>query len=124
MEINKQVCSRSFSESLARFGIIQESLYYHSYGVIPKELADTGDDYLSAFTCAELVQMNEDIKGIEFSDTKKKFFAINPIDNDVVYYHTFADALAYKLVESLEDGILTAEIVNKRLLGDFYELWK
>ncbi len=118
MYIENQVCSENYAERLKKLGVRQKSLYYHThskFGVLPKQSIDFTGNPTSAFTCAELVQMNENIHGISFSERKKQFYSGDAIDNDVLYYKTFADALASKLLSSLRLKYIEIEVVNNRL---------
>lgn len=119
MYLEKQCCNKSSAEVLKALGVIQQSLFYHTdekWGIMPKKSIDFTGNPTSAFTCAELVQMNENIYGIDFSDKEKKFYSGNAVDNNVVYYETFSDALAAKLINAIKNEWITIEEVNARLV--------
>lgn len=120
MYIEKQVCNEDYSERLYELGVEQKSLYYHThskFGILPKQSIDFTGRPMSAFTCAELVQMNENTHGIEFSNKARLFYSGNSVDDDVFYYKSFADALAGKLLNSLKKGWVSVDTVNARLLS-------
>ena len=119
MDIQKQVCNQKLSERLKELGVMQESLFYYTdekWGIMPKKSIDFSGSPTSAFTCAELVQMNENIFGIDFSDRHKKFYTLC-LNNEVRYFETFADSLAAKLIQAIKNGWITIDIVNVRLLS-------
>lgn len=119
MKLEKQCCNIDYAERLKELGVAQKSLFYHTHskkwGILPKKSIDFTGNPTSAFTCAELVQMNENVYGIHFSDREKKFYSGGAVDNDVVYYDTFSDALAAKLINSIQKEWITIEEVNLRL---------
>ncbi len=121
MFVEKQCCNENYAERLKELGVCQKSLFYHTHsshwGVMPKQSIDFTGSPTSAFTCAELVQMNENIFGIEFSDKNKKFYTGCAVDHDIFYYDTFADALAAKLINAIRNEWITIEEVNARLLA-------
>lgn len=119
MDLEKQCCNINYAERLKELGVTQKSLFYHShskFGILPKQSIDFTGNPTSAFTCAELVQMNENVYGIDFSDREKKFYSCCVGDNDIFHYDTFPDALAAKLIEAIKKECITIEEVNARLL--------
>ena len=118
MNIEKQCCSLYFAERLKKLGVLQESLFYHTHskkwGIMPKQSIDFSGSPTSAFTCAELVQMNLNIHGIHFSEKEKKFYRGDAI-NGVSIYNSFSDALAEKLINAISMEWVTLEEVNNRL---------
>ena len=119
MNIEKQCCNINYAERLKELGIIQKSLFYHThsqFGILPKQSIDFNGRPTSAFTCAELVQMNENVSGIDFSDTQKKFYSDSIQDGDLFYYDSYSDALAGKLIDALKKKWITYSEVNARLL--------
>ena len=120
MYIEKQVCNENLAERLKELGVLQKSLFYHThskFGVLPKQSIDFKGKPTSAFTCAELVQMNENVFGIDFSDREKKFYSGCAVDNDVRYFETFSDALAAKLIKAIKNEWITIDEINARLLS-------
>lgn len=119
MYLEKQCCNINYAERLKELGVAQKSLFYHThskFGILPKQSIDFTGNPTSAFTCAELVQMNENVYGIDFSDREKKFYSGCAVDNNVFYYDTFSDALSQKLIEAIKKECITIEEVNARLL--------
>jgi hypothetical protein len=121
MYLEKQCCNSYYAEQLKGLGVAQKSLFYHTHsekwGIMPKRSIDFTGDPTSAFTCAELVQMNENVYGISFSDREKKFYSGSAVDNDVFYYDTFSDALAAKLINAIKKEWITIDEVNARLVA-------
>lgn len=119
MLIEKQCCNIDYSERLKELGVNQKSLYYHTYskyGILPKQSIDFKGNPTSAFTCAELVQLNEDIGDIHFSHKNRKFFSGSGISNTLVYYETFSDALAARLLDFIKNEWVTVDELNARML--------
>jgi len=119
MNIEKQCCNINYAKRLKELGVSQKSLFYHThskFGILPRHSVDFTGSPTSAFTVAELVQMNENVYGIQFSDYNKKFYSGSAIDNDVFHYETYADALAAKLIQAIKLDWVTVEEVNKRLV--------
>lgn len=121
MYLEKQCCNINYSERLKELGVTQKSLFYHTHsekwGIMPKQSIDFTGNPTSAFTCAELVQMNENVYGISFSDREKKFYSGSAVDKDIFYYETFSDALASKLINAIKEEWVTVEEVNARLVA-------
>ena len=127
MELEKQVCGMFYAKKLAELGILQESLYYWKENEIQRVVSEKQmkdwiqkylpkcNNYYSAFTAAELVQMNENFHGIEFSEAHNRFYIGYAVDNDVIYYNSLADALAAKLINSIENQYQTIKQVNTSL---------
>lgn len=117
MEIEKQVCSEEFAEILKELGVKQDSLFYHTWGVMPKTSIDFSGDPTSAFTCAELVQMNESFEDIQYSDDEKKFYVPASFVGHELYFNSFADSLAFLLIDSIQSGFVSVDEVNARLVS-------
>ena len=120
MIIEKQVCNENYAERLKELGVVQKSLFYHThskFGVLAKQSIDFTGNPTSAFSCAELVQMNGNVYGIYFSNRENKFYSGSAVDNDVFYYETFSDALAAKLINAIKKEWVTIEEVNARLVA-------
>ena len=119
MNIEKQCCNIEYAEKLKELGVLQESLFYHTHsgkwGIMPRQSIDFSGNPTSAFTCGELVQMTENIYNIHFSDIFKKYYSI--VLEDIIYYETFADALAAKLIRSIENEWINVDEVNNRLIS-------
>jgi hypothetical protein len=139
MELEKQVCSLEYSQTLKGLGVRQVSLYYRMGGgnvkkIIPKELKEEIQcsvkdpnevEYWSAFTAAELVQMNDGVKGAKqasYPDGTNRWFVQTSVSenvNDASQYtncKTFSDACAVSLIMAIEHKWVTVEEVNERLL--------
>lgn len=126
MQLEKQVCTLEQAKKLKELGVKQESLFYHTssekWGVLPKTSIDFTGDPWSAFTAAELVQMNQNCYNIEYSEkNKNQYYSQTSIADDFsqvfTYYDTFAEACAAKLINSLEKGRISMDEVNNRLMS-------
>ena len=134
MKLEDQVCTLVQAKMLKALGVKQESLFYWKENELQTNLCDgsfkklaerfmpIGNKYYSAFTAAELVQMNGNTGNIENSyDSEREgqfysFSHTNENDKSVlIYFKTFAEACANKLIKSIEDGANTVEEINKRL---------
>lgn len=122
MKIQNQCCNEKLALRLKELGVVQESLFYHSHsskwGVMPKKSMDFKEgNPTSAFNCSELVQMCGNIYAIELNEKTNKFYSGSATYNDIVFYNTFADALASKLINAIEKKWVTIEEVNNRLIS-------
>lgn len=124
MKLPKQCCNVHQGQKLKQLGVLQESLFYHThskFGVLPKKSIDFTGNPTSAFTVAELVQMNENCSGINWSEKDKKFYIQTSHDEAVefskrfTYFPTFAQACAHKLINAIQEEWVTVEEVNRRL---------
>lgn len=125
MNLEKQVCTFEQAKKLKELGVKQESLFYHTHsekwGVLPKKGCDFTGDPLSAFSVAELVQMNQNCFNIEYSESEKnRYYSQTSMDEDYskrfTYYATFAEACAAKLITALEREWVSVDEVNARLI--------
>jgi hypothetical protein len=119
MKIENQVCAIKQSFELMSLGI--KPLSYLKYGINSynekiislDNCPDSRDTIVPAFSVAELVAMNENCYAIEFSNTEKKYYRMT--DDKVIYFETFAQACADKLIYCLIMGWHDLEAVNGRL---------
>jgi len=119
MKLEKQCCNLEYADKLKELGVEQKSLFYHTHskwGVMPKKSIDFTGNPTSAYTCAELVQMCGNTYAIEFDEKHQRFYSGSAVNNDVVCYETFSDALAAKLIKAIENDWISVDRVNKRLL--------
>lgn len=120
MKLENQVCSIGQAEKLKKLGVKQiHSLFYwtHSekWGIMPKSSIDFSGNPTAMFTAAELVQMNGNCYGIEYSDRDNQFYRQS--DNNIfVHYDTFSQACADKLINAIEREWITIDEVNNRLI--------
>jgi len=119
MLLEKQCCNIDYSEKLKEFGVNQKSLYYHTHSkwdILPKKSIDFSGNPTSAFTVAELIQMNLNITWIDFSAKKGKFYTGCALNKDIVYYETFADSIASVLLHSIKNKWVTVDEINARMI--------
>jgi len=64
------------------------------------------------FTCGELVQMNQDLDGFDYL----RRFNVFEVRANGECFSNFSDALAERLILSVEKRWLTVDEINKRLL--------
>ncbi len=133
MKLEDQVCTFEQAKRLAELGIVQDSLFYWKENeiqtvVTDREMKSWIDKYLpacnkyySAFTIAELIQMNENVHNIDASTAREgKWFSTTNSsaklrEDQFTYYDTFAEACADKLIRAIELEYETVETFNKRL---------
>lgn len=133
MRIEDQVCTVQQAERLKELGVVQKSLFYYvpmhekiMHGDIM--IHHTGKKVpvnecaiaISMFTASELVQMAGNVHNIDFSDRENKFYSeINSSATDYkdrfVYYETFTQACADRVIRGLERGYITIDEANARL---------
>ncbi len=118
MYLDEQCCNINYAEILKELGVTQKSLFYYTqFGILQKQSIDFTGNQISAFSCSELIKMNENVCDIYFSYKEKKYYSGCAVDNDLFYYDTFSDALAAKLIRSIKNEWITIEEVNARLLS-------
>lgn len=133
MKLEDQVCSIEQAVKLKELGVAQESLFYYTHsekwGIMPRSSIDFKGDPTSTFTAAELILMLDNKVGNidRVYVCEGDYYAISSVvsikDNKSVhkFFDTFSQALANKLIMSIEHGWLTVADANKRLLKDINE---
>lgn len=126
MKLEDQVCTFRQAKRLKELGINQKSLFYWKENEIQtnicyKSFKETTErillscnKYYSAFTAAELVQMNKSCSGFTYSERKDKWYKGWKVDG-LVYFTSFAETCADKLISSLENEWVTNYEINQRL---------
>lgn len=117
MKLDKQCCSIGQAKILKQLGVVQESLFYHTnseeWGILPKKSIDFTGNPISAFTCSELIQMNNGVDGIHFLQS-----GFASAEYAFVKYKRVPDAYAAKLIDAIKKGHVNIEEVNSRLLAE------
>lgn len=140
MKLENQVCSIEQAEELKRLGLAQRSLFHyvnnwlnprklpvdngqiivmgtekHQYNLRAKE-RDTSIEFVSAFNVAELGELlGRHIEIVQYSENKGDFYMYW---DSLGRFETEAQARAFVLIESIKEGVITIEDVNKKLNSD------
>lgn len=127
MLLKDQVCTLNQAKRLKDLGVKQKAIFCHYFNKTLERWTIALEEYASmpvrysAFNVAELVQMNGNIYNIEWSVKENKYYSntdpgAEPWSKQFTYYPTFAQACADKLIQSLEEGFIDAEMANERLM--------
>jgi hypothetical protein len=120
MKIEDQVCTEFQADRLKEFGIIQESLFYHTHsdwGVMPRKSIDFSGNPSSAFTVAELgILLPPGYDTMYCTNDGWRGFDLDGQDMcDSKTFDTEAEARAAMLIYLLETNLITPAEVNERL---------
>jgi len=128
MKLQNQCCIFEQAKRLKELGVLQQSQFYHEVNQFATEIVyhtfsrTENYEYYSAFTGDELVVMCDSIHGLSNDShyNPNKFYRqtkidINNWDSQFTYYESFAHAMASKLIEIIEKGWESVEIINQRL---------
>jgi hypothetical protein len=120
MKIEDQVCTEFQADRLKEFGIIQESLFYHTHsdwGVMPRKSIDFSGNPSSSFSVAELgIMLPPGYDTMYCTNDGWRGFDLDGQDMcDSKPFDTEAEARAAMLIYLLENNTITPAEVNERL---------
>jgi len=127
MKIENQVCTAQQGKRLMELGISNESLFHHvieetALGIERRVayLASPPNNHIPAFTVAELGVMmpsGYDTMRLEADLNKWRGYDLDGADCPSDFFDTEAECRAAMIIFLLENGHITADECNKRLLN-------